>query len=111
MVFLQQIERRLNMAEEIVEGVPKPPLLAVTGRQNTMIEFESLFTGVDYQEHPESNGDISGDEEQEGPKKAVKEKSVLDAKTMEVLRGSAKELPPRQTSTVRIFLSSTFSGI
>ncbi len=34
----------------------------------------------------------------------------IDAAIVRVLTGSFKELPPRPTSTVRIFLSSTFSG-
>ena len=34
----------------------------------------------------------------------------IDPAIVRVLTGSFKELPPRPTSTVRIFLSSTFSG-
>ena len=35
----------------------------------------------------------------------------LDAKALEVLKGSLESLPRLPTKTVRIFLSSTFSGV
>ena len=91
------------MAEEIAEGVPKPPLLAVTGRQNTMLEFDSMFQTVDSQENTEN--------EDEGANPwAPRQKLILDNKTKQVLQGAFNDLPQRPTSTVRIFLSSTFSG-
>ena len=98
------------MAEEIAEGVPKPPLLAVTGRQNTMLEFDSMFHAADSQENPENNADASADEDQIANPWAPRQKFILDAKTKQVVQGSFKDLPQRPTSTVRIFLSSTFSG-
>ena len=98
------------MAEEIAEGVPKPPLLAVTGRQNTMLEFDSMFQATDSQENQENNSGASAEDNQGANPWAPRQKFILDAKTKQVVQGSFKDLPQRPTSTVRIFLSSTFSG-
>ncbi len=121
------------MTSEIMADMgvmPRPPLMVTTGRQNTLLEYdESMFRAaaepeMDTEVGPEvesdgvvvngdvmnSNGNVSENNNRKLPKLPEAPTPKIDEKTMQVLCGSFRDLPPRPTSTVRIFLSSTFSG-